>query len=183
MNDETMNEKLSAFLDNELHDDVLISDIENNSQTHATMARYQLISDVLNNQYVPGSLDIVAKVHSQLENEATIIAPKRWFSKINVMKQVAGLAVAATVAAAAILVVGDFSPSTTSSSRVAAVGTITNQPVQMTSAMQRKLNGYLVHHNEFSASSRMSGILPYSRIASSAPGKRVALKSGATIEK
>jgi len=189
MNDD-MNEQLSAFIDDELHDDVLLREIAHNQQAQQTVARYQLIGDVLNNRYVPGSLDVSARVHSALEQEATIIAPKKWFAKVNVMKQVAGLAVAATVAAVAILVVGDFSASVNSAGTIAAgptanqpIGTITNQPIQMTSAMQSKLNGYLVSHNEFSASSRMKGMLPYYRIASSVRGERVEVKAGAKLEK
>ncbi len=177
-----INERLSAFIDNELHDDALIDEISNNEQARATMVRYRLIADVLNNHYMPDGMDVSTKVHEALDQEATIITAKGWFSKSNVVKQVSGLAVAATVAAAAILIVGDFSPVSNQQTNVA-VGPITNQPIQMTSAMQRKLNGYLVSHNEFSASSRMKGVLPYTRIASSARGERVVVKAGAKLEK
>ena len=99
------------------------------------------------------------------------------------MKQTAGIALAATVAAVAILVVGNFS-ATTNTQTTVAVGPITDKPVRMTSAVQRKLNGYLVSHTEYSASSQMKGMLPYTRIASFAPGQRVATQneSGATLE-
>ncbi len=181
MNDD-INERLSAFIDNELHDDALIDEISNNEHARAKMIRYRLIADVLNNHYMPESRDVSSRVHAALDQEATIITPKSWFNRHNVVKQVSGLAVAATVAAAAILIVGDFSPATNPQTNVA-VGPITNQPIQMTSAMQRKLNGYLVSHNEFSASSRMKGVLPYTRIASSARGERVVVKAGTKLEK
>ena len=181
MNDD-LNEKLSAFIDNDLHDDALIDELSNNPQARATMVRYRLIADVLNNHYIPSGVDVSSRVHAALDQEATIISPKRWFTKSNVLKQMSGLAVAATVAAVAILVVGDFSPENAESTNVA-VGPITYQPIQMTSAMQRKLNGYLVSHNEFSASNRMRGVLSYSRIASSTRGERIVVKAGATLEK
>ena len=165
-----------------IDDDALIDEISNNEHVRAKMVRYRLIADVLNNHYMTDGMDISSKVHLALDQEATIVTPKNWFSKSNVVKQVSGLAVAATVAAAAILIVGDFSPATSPQNNVA-VGPITNQPIQMTSAMQRKLNGYLVSHNEFSASSRMKGVLPYTRIASSARGERVVVKAGAKLEK
>jgi len=177
-----MNEKLSAFIDDELHDDALIDELSNNEQARATMVRYRLIADVMNNHYITGGVDVASKVHAALGQEATIVTHKSWFTKSNIVKQVSGLAVAATVAAVAILVVGDFS-STSSPSTNLAVAPITYQPIQMTSAMQRKLNGYLVSHNEFSASSRMKGLLPYTRIISSTKGERVILKPSVKVEK
>ncbi len=177
-----INERLSAFIDNELHDDVLIEEISRNEQMRAKMVRYRLIADVLNNHYMPASADVSSRVHDALEQEATIITHKRWFTKSNLLKQLSGLAVAATVAAVAILIVGDFSPTQIPPANVA-VGPITYQPIQMTSAMQRKLNGYLVSHNEFSASNRMRGVLSYSRIASSARGERIVVQAGTTLEK
>jgi len=177
-----LNEKLSAFIDNELHDEALIDEISHNEQVRAKMLRYRLIADVLNNHYTAAGMDVSSRVRDALDQEATIITPKSWFNRANVVKQISGLAVAATVAAAAILIVGDFSATTNPQSNLA-VGPITTQPIQMTSAMQRKLNGYLVSHNEFSASSRMNGVLPYTRIASSARGERVVVKAGAKLEK
>lgn len=177
MNDD-MNEKLSAFIDNEMHDKALIDEIIKDDQARETMVRYQLITDVLKKRYVAGSLNIADKVHQRLQEEATIITPRRWFRKSSLTKQVAGLAVAATVAAVSILIVSDFSPSVNESQQVA-VGQITDQPVRMTSAMQNKLNGYLVSHNEFSASGQFKGMLPYTRIASSAQGERIAVKAKA----
>ena len=174
MNDD-INERLSAFIDNELHDDGLIDELSNNDEVRATMGRYRLIADVLNNHYVFGGVDVASRVHDALEQEATIIAPKGWFTKSNILKQVSGLTVA-------IMVVGDFSADQKQLTNVV-VGPITNQPIQMTSAMQSKLNGYLVSHNEFSASNRMRGVLSYSRIASSTRGERITVKAGSTLEK
>ena len=54
-----------------------------------------------------------------------------------------------------------------------AVAPITSQPVRLTSSMESKLNGYILHHNEYSASTRMKGVLPYTRIVSYTPGKRL----------
>ena len=186
MTDE-MKEQLSAFIDNEDYDNSIIEQTAQDVEIRATMIRYSLISDVLNSRYSAGSHELVSKVHDALNNEATLITPKQWVKSPKIMKQAAGLAIAATVAAVAILVVGDFSPTQTPQTTIA-VGPITTKPIRMTSEVQHKLNGYLVSHTEYSASSRMKGMLPYTRIASFAPGQLVESRtvssgSGAALEK
>lgn len=179
-------EQLSAFIDNEAYDSSIIEQTEQDAEISATMTRYSLISDVLHNRYSAGSHELASRVHDSLNNEATLIAPKQWVKTPKIMKQAAGLAMAATVAAVAILVVGDFSPANRPETTVV-IGPVTDKPIRMTSEVQRKLNGYLVSHTEYSASSRMKGMLPYTRIASFAPGQRVDSQSvssstGAALE-
>ena len=43
-------------------------------------------------------------------------------------------------------------------------------------AVQSKLSGYLVNHNEYSVSANMQGVLPYMRIVSETPGKKVVVR-------
>lgn len=182
MRDE-IKEQISALVDSEAYDQDIIDQVKQDDELRATMARYSLVGDVLNNRYEPGSHELAAKVSESLHDEATLITPQQWLKKPRLMKQTAGIALAATVAAVAILVVGNFSATTNIQTKVA-VGPITDKPVRMTSAVQRKLNGYLVSHTEYSASSQMKGMLPYTRIASFAPGQRIATQneSGATLE-
>lgn len=182
MRDE-IKEQISALVDSEAYDQDIIDQVKQDDELRATMARYSLVGDVLNNRYEPGSHELAAKVSESLHDEATLITPQQWLKKPRLMKQTAGIALAATVAAVAILVVGNFSATTNIQTKVA-VGPITDKPVRMTSAVQRKLNGYLVSHTEYSASSQMKGMLPYTRIASFASGQRVASQneSGATLE-
>lgn len=186
MKDE-MKEQISAFIDNELYDSDIIEQLEQDAELRATMTRYSLIGDVLNRRYSSGSHALADKVHESLNNEATLIAPKQWLKTPRIMKHAAGLAMAATVAAVAILVVGDFSP-TQEPNKTVAIGPVTDKPIRMTSEVQQKLSGYLVSHTEYSASSQMKGMLPYTRIASFAPGQRinsqnVSVSTGATLEK
>ena len=177
MKDE-MKERISAFIDGEVHSKDLVDELKDDKEMRAMVARYSLIGDVLNNRYAPGSHELAVKVHDALDAEATLIAPRQWTRKPKLMKQAAGLAMAATVAAVAIMVVGNFSPTTETGVSVAispvAVGPITDKPIRMTTAVQRKLNGYLISHTEYSASGQMKGMLPYTRIASFTPGQRVA---------
>lgn len=176
-------EQISAFIDNEAHESEIIELSEHDTEVRATMVRYSLISDVLTNRYSAGSYELSGKVSDALENEATLIAPRQWLHKPTIMKQMTGLAVAATVAAVAILFVADFSPIKDKQTTIA-VGPITEKPIRMTSEVQQKLNGYLVSHTEFSASSQMKGMLPYTRIASFPQGQRAASQSdsGAALE-
>lgn len=182
MNDE-MKEKLSAFIDDEIHDERTVEALLADDEARTTLSNYRVISDVMRNRYSHGTIDIASRVSQALEAEATIITPKHWFNTSRVMQQAAGLAVAATVAAVAILVVGDFSSDPVKQEQVATIGPITDKPIRMTSAVQKKLSGYLVSHNEFSASGKMQGILPYSRIASPTSGQRLVVQTGATLEK
>jgi len=184
MRDE-IKEQISALVDSETYDQDIIDQVKHDDELRATMTRYSLVGDVLNNRYEPGSHELAAKVSDSLHDEATLITPQQWLKKPRLMKQTAGIALAATVAAIAILVAGNFSATTNTQTTVTVVvGPITDKPVRMTSAVQRKLNGYLVSHTEYSASSQMKGMLPYTRIASFAPGQRVAtqIESGATLE-
>jgi uncharacterized membrane protein YgcG len=177
MRDE-IKEKISAFIDNEAHEPEIIELSERDNEVRATMARYSLISDVLNNRYSAGSYELSSKISTALDNEATLIAPRQWTQKPAIMKQVAGLAVAATVAAVAVLFVADFSAVRNEQTPLA-VGPITEKPIRMTSEVRQKLNGYLVSHTEFSASSQMKGMLPYTRIASFPQGQSAAAPSDA----
>jgi hypothetical protein len=178
MKDE-MKEQISAFIDNEKYNAKIIEEAEQDAELLATMTRYSLISDVLNNRYAEGSHELASKVHDVLANEATLITPRKWLHPSRIMKQAAGLAVAATVATTAILVVGDFSPENVKDTTVA-IGPITDKPIRMTSEVRRKLNGYLVSHTEYSASSQMKGMLPYTRIASFAPGQAINTQAATT---
>ena len=91
------------------------------------------------------------------------------------------MAMAATVAAVAVIIVRDV-PQTVTSVEQVAVAPITRQPIRLTAAVEKKLNGYLVSHNEFSASTRMKGMLPYTRIVSQAPGQLVSQDTGHNAE-
>lgn len=178
---EKLSENLSAFMDGESKDSSVVEALSKDDEARATWARYQLISDVLNNRYSKDIEKIAERVNAALADEATIVTPKQWLNSKHLMKQVAGLAVAATVAAVAIIIVRDV-PQTVTSVEQVAIAPITHQPIRLTAAVEKKLNGYLVSHNEFSASTRMKGMLPYSRIVSQAPGQLVSQDTGPNAE-
>jgi len=167
---EQIKERLSAFMDGELHDDSVIDQLQADQEAIATWSRYHLIRDVLHQNYVAGTAGLSAQIASALQDEPTILAPRRAGKKL--LKHASGWAIAATIAAVAILVVRQPEPVPDAQSALA-IGPITQQPVRLTAAAESKLSSYLVSHNESSASSRMKGMLPYTRIISYTPGQSV----------
>ena len=109
-----------------------------------------------------------------------------------IMKQVGGLAIAATVSAVAVLTVQQTQDETsTTPTEIAAVQPQTQPQLQsqpsaqvryvtdtsgLDTAVQSKLSGYLVNHNEYSVTGNMQGVLPYMRIVSETPGKVVVVR-------
>jgi sigma-E factor negative regulatory protein RseA len=103
---EQSGERISSLVDDEF-DDTLDADssldylVENKDAVHC-WERYHLISDALKRN-LPRFIDnqLASRVMAELENEPTVLAPSRTSSTIG--KQVAGLAIAASVATVAVL--------------------------------------------------------------------------------
>lgn len=182
---DTTSEKISSLLDDEqILDKSLMDALSNNKEGKAKWARYTLVSDVLNDRDHHTVDDSWFKeLSAKLDKEPTILAPRvsRTF-KHKVMKQVAGLAVAASVAMVAIVSVQQASISNTDS--VTNIAMVTNpdtfvstdiQPVKLrlNKATESKLSGFLVNHYEHSLSGKMHGVMPYMRIVSVTPAERI----------
>ena len=174
-------EKLSAVIDDELDiDDKLINDINADETLCARWQRYHLIRDALTNHLPEQDIaDISGQVMAALEQEPTVLAPRHKRVSLKLMKQAAGLAVAASVATVAVMSVQTSQiaehDSNTSIARIEqpkidasaiAQARLRNQ------AVQSKLSGYLVNHNEYSVSARMQGMMPYMRIVGDADNQR-----------
>ncbi len=103
---EKAKERLSALMDDELVDcERDINGLEANEQLKQRWMRYHLIRDVVSGHLpdtVAPDFDLAARVSAALEHEPTILAPRR-FQPRQLMKQAAGLAIAATVSAIAII--------------------------------------------------------------------------------
>jgi len=195
-----INEKLSAFVDGELNaneSDRLISDILSSDELRSRWAEYHVMRDTMQSQSGPvdASLDMAARVSAALENEPTVLSPTKKHKTIPaVAKQIAGMAIAATVAASAVLVMqapqqaliasNETQPKTlvqqpaAQVSNVASVNGVSPDASQgqwirandgVTWSVDRpsvasKLNTYLVNHNGYSTSLR--GHMPYAPIVS-----------------
>ena len=192
MNDKT--DKLSTLMDGELRDqhdqDKCLAQLAKDKEMQGVWRRYHVARDVMKGQLSDfPALDISAAVSQSLKNEPVILTPIwRRLSPRYVMKQAAGLAVAAAVGTVAVLSVQQ-TQLVSSDSQTLANASNTPTTIQVASKMQpgqirqvsfttrhkldeaveSKLSGYLVNHNEFSTSTRVSGVMPYSRIVSFVP--------------
>ena len=189
MNDKT--DDLSALMDGELRDqDKWCERLSVDKEMQEVWHRYHLARDAMKGQLSEfPTLDVSAAVSDSLRNEPVILTPI--WNRINpryVMKQVAGLAVAAAVGTVAVLSVQQAQLSSVDTSTIASVNSTPStfqvasqiQPGQirqvsfttrqkLDAAVESKLSGYLVNHNEFSNSVRVSGVMPYTRIVSFVP--------------
>ena len=189
MNDKT--DKLSALMDGELPDQQdqskCFEQLANDKEMQGIWQRYHLARDAMKGQ-LSGfpSLDISAAVSESLKAEPVIFTPMwRRLSPRYVLKQAAGLAVAAAVGTIAVLSVQQTQLVSSDNSTIAKangaeatyqvasqlqpgkirqVSFTTRQ--KLDAAVESKLSGYLVNHNEFSTSTRVSGVMPYTRIVS-----------------
>lgn len=182
MNEPT--DKLSSLMDGELHDsDKLFERLANDATMKATWKRYHLARDAMKGQLSDYPLlDISAAVSESLKSEPVVIAPLwRRLSPRYVMKQAAGLAVAAAVGTIAVLSVQQIQltplesnviaattvPADTNNVQIRQVSFTTRE--KLDAAVESKLSGYLVNHNEYSNSTRVSRVMPYTRIVSFQP--------------
>lgn len=174
-------EKLSALIDGESDiDDKMIQDIDTDKELRDRWQRYHLIRDTLTH-HLPeqGALDISASISAAIKDEPTVLAPIRQRITQKIMKQAAGLAVAASVATVAVMSVQTSqvaeTDNTTSIARIEQPSidrTAITQARLRNQAIQSKLSGYLVKHNEYSVSARMQGVMPYMRIVGDADTQR-----------
>jgi len=189
MNDKI--DKLSALMDGELasqqEQKKCFEQLAQDKEMQDVWQRYHLVRDAMKGQLsaFPSS-DISAAVSESLKTEPVILTPMwRRLSPRYVMKQAAGLAVAAAVGTIAVLTVQQTQLVSSNNSTIAkangenATYQVASQlqPGQirqvsfttrqkLDAAVESKLSGYLVNHNEFSTSTRVSGVMPYTRIVS-----------------
>ena len=187
MND-NKREQLSALIDGEAeaHEcDALVKSLcqSDSHEEKARWERYHLISDALKKNLPDNPQhDLSARVSAALEDEPTVLAPRRF--KINwkrYSKPLVGAAIEASVATFSIVGLRVVLPELTTVNAVATnepsispqlqsndfttvAGTENSkQPIQLDDKASR-LNGYLVNHNEFAAPNGMQALPPYTRV-------------------
>ena len=175
-------DQLSALVDGELDSSQtskLIDDLIKDDELRTRWANYHLIGHALqgDGQNIH-AVDMSARISAALENEPTVIAPKSHVRVIPAMfRQVAGMAIAATVAAAAVLMLQPTEPGVFEQGDMLAelgspVGELKEDRIQVSNrgtnwsatqpSVATKLNGYLVNHNGYSTAVR--GNLPFASI-------------------
>lgn len=186
MEDHT-SEQLSALVDDELHGPALrqvLERLRRDGELQGRWGRYHLISDTLHaNLSASDATGLHLRVSQALEAEPTLLAPRRKARLPLLAKQAAGVAIAASVAAVAILAIrqpevqpagGAFAPASVAQMarpandmvQLASTGTAGPAVTVIGQSTRGRLNPYLVNHNEYSVSSGMQGVLPYVRIVS-----------------
>jgi len=133
--------------------------------------RYHVIGAVMRNEpgdYI-GDAALVSRIHSAIESEPVRIAPHRPLA-VRVLRPVAGLAIAASVAAVVVFGLREASLFELPAGPVAKVA-LKQAPdaaswKTLSPEQQNTLNGYLVEHGEFTPASGMNGLSAYARFVS-----------------
>ncbi len=158
---ERLHDQISAFLDGELPDaeqELLIRRLARDTECRATLRRYALIGSVMRSSSVnlavaDLSLGVAAAIESEPSHDGTIAEEDRL---LKILKPIAGIAVAATVALVAITSlqpadVGgmDESPQI---SQLPMIGNVTAVPASYDlDSNTDRLTNYLIQHSEYSA--------------------------------
>jgi sigma-E factor negative regulatory protein RseA len=170
----SLQEQLSALVDEELppaEHALLLERLARDGALRECLGRYQLMRDVLNNRVaMPLDGRFVDRVMRAIEVEPAY--QHRSVSWHRLAKPLAGVAVAASVALVAVLALQNMDPGAgTPAPQVASAGLPAAGPAVAGEVWERqaspvggRLNGYLVQHNEYAASSGVQGVLPYVRI-------------------
>lgn len=177
---EQIREQLSALYDGELptaEHALLMERLTRDLALRAHWSNYQLIGDGLRKS-LPGHVDLglAARVMHAIE---PLPAPGRTAKGLGVLKPLAGLAVAASVAVIAVLAVqqlrtpvpavavlanASVAPSPDVYVRVQGMRWDAQRGAVQPPQVGNRLNEYLVNHSEYAASGGMPGMQPYVRI-------------------
>ena len=151
-----MKQDISALMDGELFEDgaeVLFDQLKRDSDAPLDWAMYHLIGDVLRQ---PESIhrDISAAVHLRLQNEPTILAPRRLKQKARAY----ALSAAASLLAFGVVAWMSLQISPETSPQLA----MQNANVRAVNMqIQDKSNVYLMAHQEISPGTNMNGGISY----------------------
>ncbi|MFZ5594814.1 MAG: sigma-E factor negative regulatory protein [Pseudomonadota bacterium] len=170
---EKFNEKISAFMDGDLavHEArQLVEEMKQEAAARVCWERYHLIGDALKNN-LPGVMrhDLAARISKAVEAEpalpATLVPRKKTTATPSFFKPLAGLAVAASVAAIAVVSFDMGGASPTAEVRTMAAAPPPALPVNHPqaalvaaplvvdeAAAQSRLENYLVNHSQYSTS-------------------------------
>jgi sigma-E factor negative regulatory protein RseA len=163
-----MNEKLSAFLDNELseiEERRLLNELAADKEQRAAWERYHLIRASLRGELeavAPASLS--GRISDAIAQQEVPRRDRR--ARVTWRKAAGGFAIAASVATVALLSLQGPTLQTanneTPTAPVVDVAKVAG-PDKTGQLPTNPLNAYLVEHNEFAPTAGVSGLLPYVR--------------------
>lgn len=172
-----MNEKMSAWMDDELNrfeERGLIEDLEMNPELRARWERYHLAREAMRHELETlAPRGFAEQVAAALRGSAPVRRPRR------LVRLGGTLAIAASVAVIALVGI-QFLPGTDPGGTPGTAATAPTAPSRTASAQwqnrrpeqTRHLNVYLVEHNEFSSSNSVGGMFPYVRTVSQSDDAR-----------
>ena len=169
-----LHEQLSALVDDELapaEHALLIKRLAQDAELQQRLARYQLISDGLQN-HLPGHVDtgFHRRVQAALQDEP---APQSGTGHLaSLFRPLAGVAVAASVAVVAVLSLQSIREEDPAAVPAVAAIPAAGDYIRAARAPQpasgngvaQGLDIYLVNHNEYAVNRGMQGMLPYVRL-------------------
>ena len=176
-------ERLSALVDDELPRLEISAEIKRLSSQdarHATWGRYHLIGDVLRREVGPlVDPQMAARLHERIADEPVVLAPGALKRPAHWLKPAAGVAIAASVAAMAVVIapqlinpeqgaaptarVASHQPKT---EHVYVAETGTRWEMLQKPKVESRFNRDLVNHQEFAPDGNRKGIMPYATFVS-----------------
>lgn len=170
---EPMKEKLSALIDDELSFEGL-DPLRKDPQFAQSWQRYHLIRDAIKDELsTPEAFNLADRVSLALQNEPTVFAPTALVTKPKALwkKTVAGMAIAATVAAISVIGMQQFLQPGQSEASLAAAAPVSSESVaslttQDDAAEQQRLKEYLIEHSQQSIHQGNNRVVPYVQAAS-----------------
>lgn len=169
-----MPEELSALVDGELEESEIrncLDQMEEDSELASRWQRYHLIGDAMRSNMPPQlDVDLTAHVRAAIADEPTVLVPRAKSNRAahrNGWRYVAGMAVAASVAAIAVITIQPSSgpEGIGAASLQTAQQSVPNSPppavMSVSSAPRASIASYLINHNEYAG---RHGMLPYVRI-------------------
>jgi sigma-E factor negative regulatory protein RseA len=186
MMNELNKEQLSALIDGEHDNEHVLDNLIHNDDMKQTWSRYHLIGDCLRDN-LPNEIThaISDNVSQALQNEPTVLAPVK--KQSNIMKPLAGFAIAASVAMVAVFSIQNNNDIDTPLVNSAPIAATTVQPQTFSfpesnympaavtqsdtpeSIANQRINNYLLNHSEYRSNVGVNGILPYVRMVTIEP--------------
>lgn len=177
---EKISEQVSALFDDELEQEeheLLMLRLKQEEGLQQSLAHYEIIGDAIrHNLNTAATTSLMQKVREVIKHENNISSQSVKSRQLRVFKPVAGLAIAASVAVMAVVGLQDvgqlqdpqqLSPRLAQSpvhSNIMHVSSGTRWDRQQPET-ERRLNGYLVNHSEYTSSISLQGMINYARIA------------------
>jgi|AMFO01.1.fsa_nt_gi Negative regulator of sigma E activity len=181
-------DELSAVIDNEAGHQVMVQvsrRISQDEQLRKTLVRYQMIGDCLRGEEIdPRSADLVMAVSRRLEQEPTVLAPVTASRRSRWLQPVAGAAIAASVAAAGVMlgprfinpqggvgedrnefrVVAQPAPATIPVPALVAHDRLHWKTVE--APHEHRLDRYLEQHSRYATQNGLQRMIPYTTLVS-----------------